>query len=181
MSFETSKTTTSGDKISDSILGTFSTEKINDRKVMEIATKTLSEEIQCMLRRVVKFATLRCRRDQLWELLFIPLRKTSEASDKDKKEGSKSNTISIHELKELLSHVHIKKLEHATKDLKELAESSHVKPVPDQSEVSSNKAKEWQNDLIKVLQEKYCQNCRLVSSENGPFKVRAKFMNHVSL
>lgn len=174
MSFETSKATASGEKTSDNILGTFSTEKVNDRKIMEIATKTLSEEIQCMLRRIVNFATLRCRRDQLWELLFIPLRKTSEASDKDKKDGLKSNTISIHELKELLSHVHIKKLEHATKDLKELADSSNVKPLPDHAEVSFIKAKEWQNDLIKVLQEKYCQNCRLVSSENGPFKVRVK-------
>ena len=142
---------------------------------MEIATKTLSEEIQCMLRRVVKFATLRCRRDQLWELLFMPLRKTSEASDKDRKDGFNGNVISIHELKELLSHVYIKKLDDATKDLKELAESSHVKPIPDQFEVSLNKAKEWQNDLIKVLLEKYSQNCRLVSSENGPFKVRVGF------
>ena len=63
--------------------------------------------------------------------------------------------ITIHELKELLSHVHIKKLEHATQNLKELAESSNVKPIPDQAEVNLVKARDWQNGLLKVLQEKF--------------------------
>ena len=138
---------------------------------MEIASKILSEEIRCMLVKVVKFAALRCRRDQLWHLLFMPLRKTSEVNDKDKKEDHKRNSISIHELGELLSHVHIKKLEQATQNLKELAESSNVKPVPDQAEVNLTKAREWQNGLIKILQDKYGQNCRVVTSDNGPFKV----------
>ena len=137
---------------------------------MEATKKALSEEIQSMLKSVVKFAALRCRRDQLWELLFMPIRKSSEQNNKDKKEESKIG-ISIHELKELLSHVHIRKLEHATKDLKDLAESSNAKPLPDQSEINVNKAKEWQNGLIKILQEKYSNNCRLISSDNGPFKV----------
>ena len=138
---------------------------------MEATKEALSEEIQSMLKHVVKFAALRCRRDQLWELLFMPLRKASEVNNKDKKEESKTRTISIHELKELLSHVHIRKLENATKDLKELAESSNAKPLPDQSEINANKAKEWQNGLIEILQEKYNNNCRLISSDNGPFKV----------
>ena len=138
---------------------------------MEMTVKILSEQVHYMLVKVIKFAALRCRRDQLWHLLFMPLRKSSEVSDKDKKEDSKRNIITIHELKELLSHVHIKKLEHATQNLKELAESSNVKPIPDQAEVSLDKAREWQNGLLKVLQEKYGKNCRVISSDNGPFKV----------
>ena len=138
---------------------------------MEATKKALSEEIQSMLKNVVKFAALRSRRDQLWELLFMPIRKASEQNNKAKKEESKNGIISLHELKELLSHVHIRKLENATKDLKELAESSNAKPLPDQSEINANKAKEWQNGLIKILQEKYTYNCRLIASDNGPFKV----------
>jgi hypothetical protein len=153
------------------VLGTFSTADENDREVVEMATTALLDTTRDMLTKIIQFAVLRCRRDHLWNLLFTNLPMSSELASKDKKEKRKDTTMSIHELKELLSHVHIEKLDSATQCLKEMAESSKVKPLPDEEVNSQLKFIEWQNRLITVLQEKYSENHRLISSDNGQFKV----------
>ena len=124
-----------------------------------------------MLIQILQFAALRCRRDHLWSMLFIDLPESTEEKENETQEPDKNGTMSILELKELLSHVHIEKLDIATRGLKELSESSNVKPIPAELTDNLNNIQEWQTRLISVLKKKYWRRHRLISSDNGQFKV----------
>jgi len=146
------------------------TDDENDTDVVNKATTALLDTTRDMLTKIIKFSVLRCRRDHLWNLLFTSRPTSSEPASKDRKDGSRDITMSIHELKELLSHVHIEKLDSATKSLREMFESSNVKSPPGREENSQLDFLEWQNRLINILQDKYWKNHRLISSDNGQFK-----------
>ena len=121
-----------------------------------------------MLDQVLKFASLRCRRDHLWNMLF----KNLPDSAKDNANSTVKNTMSILELKELLGHVQIQKLDVATRSLKEMSESSNVSPMPTELEDNVRNIQEWQTRLIGVLKEKYCHCHRHISSDNEQFQVK---------
>ena len=157
------------------VIGTFSANDENDRNVMEKVLHALLDTTRDMLTKILKFAALRCRRDHLWGLLFQKLPGSFEERHKDASEEKRCEEMTIHDLKELLGHVHIEKLDIATKSLKELAESSNVTSLQENISDSSSKMTEWQNRLIRVFQEKYWQNHRLISSDNGQFQVHIQY------
>ena len=152
------------------ILGTFSTDTENDKPIIELAMNVLLDTTKNMLDQVLKFASLRCRRDHLWNMLFKNLPDSAKA--KDNANSTVKNTMSILELKELLGHVQIQKLDVATRSLKEMSESSNVSPMPTELEDNVRNIQEWQTRLIGVLKEKYCHCHRHMSSDNEQFQVK---------
>ena len=135
------------------------------------ATGVLLETTVDMLKTIFQFASKRCRRDYLWDLIFNTTPCVSKRNGVDEGKDSTNTTMTMNELKELLSHVHIDKLEDATQNLKELADSYKSSPVPNNQTDWTSTILEWQHHLIKILQEKYWQNHCLISSENHQFQV----------
>ena len=138
---------------------------------MEIAMNTLIATTNEMLIQILQFAALRCRRDHLWSMLFKYSPESTKGKDNDTEESLRNGTMSILEFKELLSHVHIEKLDIATRGLKELSESSNVVPIPAELTDNLSNIQEWQKRLISVLKKKYWWRHRLLSSDNGQYKV----------
>ena len=153
------------------ILGCFTQDEYNEKIVVEKATGVLLETTVDMLKTIFQFASKRCRRDYLWDLIFNTTPCVSKRNGVDERKDSTNTTMTMNELKELLSHVHIDKLEDATQNLKELADSYKASPVPNNQTDWTSTILEWQHHLIKILQEKYWQNHCLISSENHQFQV----------
>ena len=159
------------------ILGCFTLDEYNEKIVVEKATGVLLETTVDMLKTIFQFASKRCRRDYLWDLIFKPTPCVSKRNGGDQEKDLPNTTMTMNELKELLSHVHIDKLEDATQNLKELADSHKASPVPNNQTDWTSTILEWQHHLIKILQEKYLQNHCLISSENHQFQVNYLYSN----
>ena len=155
------------------VMGTFSIDDKNDPLILEKSLNVLIGTTKETLTQILQFAALRCRRDHLWNMVLKDVAIPAQTERKAlAEEGNKDDRMSIVQLKELLSHVYIEKLDVANQCLKELSESSNVGPIPNGAADSSIKIpEEWQNRLICVLQEKYLCRHRLFSSEDGQFKV----------
>ena len=152
------------------ILGCFTLNEYDEKMVVEKATGVLLETTVDMLKTILQFASKRCRRDYLWDLIFNTTPCLSKRNGGEEKDST-NTTMTMSELKELLSHVHIDKLEDATQNLKELADSYKASPVPNDQTDWTSTILEWQHHLIKILQEKYWQSHCLISSENHQFQV----------
>ena len=156
------------------VLGTFSIGDKNDSPILQKSLNVLMVATKETLTQILQFAALRCRRDHLWNMVLKDVAIPAQTERKALAgEGNKDDRMSIVQLKELLSHVYIEKLDVANQCLKELSESSNVGQISTGAADSPIKIpEEWQNRLICVLREKYLGRHRLFASEDGQFKVR---------
>ena len=154
------------------VMGTFSIDDKNDPMILQKSLSLLIGTTKETLTQILQFAALRCRRDHLWNMVLKDVAIPAQ-TERKAEEGNKDDRMSIVQLKELLSHVYIEKLDVANQCLKELSESSNVGPIPTgAADYSIKIPEEWQNRLICVLREKYLCRHRLFASEDGQFKVR---------